>query len=89
VKCFCVAAANVEQYMTKFIQDETGGKADLRDWEHYEMNNPPKQSNGSDCGLFVIRTAEMIARGATPSLPSEQTVLLRRRVMAQIVNCKL
>jgi len=77
------------KYMANFIQDETGGKADLRDWQNYQMDKSPRQANGSDCGLFVIKTAEMIVRGVTPSLPPEKTALLRRRVLAQIVIGKL
>jgi hypothetical protein len=82
-----VAAANFEQHMKSFVQHETVGRADLNDWQDYQMEDPPKlEMADNGCGVWILRMAEMIVRGATPFLPEDRIMLLRGRIMAQIIN---
>jgi Ulp1 family protease len=75
--------------MRNYLRDETGGLASIRDWRYYQMDNPLKHSMPEDCGVFVLRTAEMVVRGEIPFLPIDKMRVLRSRIMVEIINQKI
>jgi hypothetical protein len=75
--------------MKSFVRDETDGQADLSDWYEYEMERPLVAQYKEDIDVFVLKTAEMIVREATPHIDDASMVALRQRMIVQIFNQKL
>lgn len=45
------------------------------------------QDNGSDCGVFLLTNAKAIALGIEPTaFGAQDTILLRRKIVAEIMN---
>ena len=80
-----------EQNFRRYVMGETDGKAELDGWENYWQRNAPKQQNGRDCGVFVIKTAEVVSRGAKPSWNGAESEIrnLRKRMLLEIIHGKL
>ena len=49
----------------------------------------PQQRNGSDCGVFMTRTADYIARDGVLDFTQEDMPYFRRRMVLEILRCQL
>ena len=76
-----------------WIKMELGEAWDEHEWEVVEdpalagRGKGPRQSNGSDCGVFTITTAKMISLGVDPmAITASDMPLQRKRVVVELVN---
>ena len=76
-----------------WIKMELGDAWDDHEWEVVEdpalrgRGKGPRQSNGSDCGVFTITTAKMISLGVDPmAITAGDMPLQRKRVVVELVN---
>lgn len=72
-----------EEYMTK-----TNKKLNLDKWVVINKSGP-LQSNQHDCGVFVCINAEMFSRSKLPHFTQSDTLLLRQRILYEILSEKL
>ena len=49
----------------------------------------PQQRNGSDCGVFMTRTADFLARDAVLDFTQEDMPYMRRRMVLEILRTHL
>ena len=76
-----------------WIKMELGDAWNEHEWEVVEdpglrgRGKGPRQSNGSDCGVFTITTAKMISLGVDPmAITAGDMPLQRKRVVVELVN---
>ena len=76
-----------------WIRMELGDAWNEHEWEVVEdpalrgRGKGPRQSNGSDCGVFTITTAKMISLGVDPmAITAGDMPLQRKRVVVELVN---
>ena len=76
-----------------WIKMELGEAWDEHEWEVVEdpalagRGKGPRQSNGSDCGVFTITTAKMVSLGVDPmAITASDMPLQRKRVVVELVN---
>ena len=55
----------------------------------WKPGETPQQRNGSDCGVFMTRTAEYLARGAWPDFTQRDMPYFRRRMVLELVRTSL
>ena len=54
-------------------------------WKH----GTPEQHNGYDCGVFMTRTADYIARDGRLDFTQDDMEYFRRRMVFEILHCRL
>ena len=76
-----------------WINMELGGAWKEEEWTVVEdpsfagRGKGPRQTNGSDCGVFTVTSAKMISLGVDPmAITAADMPLQRRRVVAELVN---
>ncbi|KAI9836425.1 MAG: hypothetical protein M1819_001456 [Sarea resinae] len=70
----------------KWIKAELGRDYVDDEWK-FVPNRSPKQSNGSDCGVFTVTTAKLIMMGINPLAYSHEDIpTQRRRIVAELLN---
>ncbi|KAL8796110.1 MAG: hypothetical protein Q9195_001443 [Heterodermia aff. obscurata] len=68
------------------LKQELGGDYKEREWT-VQARGGPRQTNGSDCGVFVSTTAKMISLGVDPMAYSSVDIpMQRRRIVAELMN---
>ncbi|XXG97565.1 hypothetical protein Hte_003870 [Hypoxylon texense] len=69
-----------------WLEQFLGGKYVAGEWSE-EVYNIPRQSNGWDCGMFVITNSICVALGLDPYCYDEDDLpLQRRRIAAMLLN---
>ncbi len=59
----------------------------MEDPAHRGKGKGPTQDNSSDCGVFTVTTAKMVALGVHPmAVSAEDMPLQRRRIVAELMN---
>ena len=56
----------------------------VHEWTLEFAKDRPRQTNGSDCGVFVVKTAEYLARGSKLSFSQEDIPPFRKQMAAEI-----
>ena len=70
----------------KLLENELGGDYRESEWT-VKGRGGPRQTNGSDCGVFVSTTVKMISLGVDPMAYSASDIpLQRRRIVAELMN---
>lgn len=70
----------------EWLRGELGTKYDEDEWTVLKSTSS-MQDNGSDCGVFLLTNAKAIALGIEPTaFGASDTVLLRRKIVAEIMN---
>ena len=70
----------------KLLKNEMGDEFKEREWT-VKGRGGPRQTNGSDCGVFVSTTVKMISLGVEPMAYSATDIpLQRRRIVAELMN---
>ena len=72
-----------EEYMDKF-RKPLPTKFNLT-----HMDNIPKQTNSSDCGVFACKYAECISRGAGMNFTQDDMSSIRKNMVHEILHKKL
>jgi len=70
----------------EWLRGELGTKYDEDEWTVLKSFSS-MQDNGSDCGVFLLTNAKAIALGIEPTaFGAQDTLLLRRKIVAEIMN---
>ena len=75
--------------MREYVRQETGGKFDYTNWVDYAMAGAPQQQNMSDCGVFTLKSAEVITRGGRLDFSARDMPLVRNRMLVEILEGQL
>lgn len=68
-----------------WLRGELGSEYVDEEWS--VLGESPQQTNGSDCGIFLLSTAKAVAAGIDPlSYGAQDIPLLRLKVVAEVVN---
>jgi hypothetical protein len=78
--------ANQVKKAKEWLRGELGTKYDEDEWTVLKSTSS-MQDNGSDCGVFLLSNAKAIALGIEPTaFGAPDTLLLRRKIVAEIIN---
>lgn len=78
--------ANQVRKIKEWLRGELGAKYDEDEWTVLKSVSS-MQDNGSDCGVFLLTNAKAIALGIEPTaFGAQDTILLRRKIVAEIMN---
>lgn len=76
-----------------WLKAELGNAFKADEWKVVEdpttpgMGKGPRQSNGSDCGMFTVTTAKMISLGVEPmAISASDMPVQRRRLVAELIH---
>lgn len=79
--------------LKSYIQSESMDKKktafDFTGWDIYQMEDIPRQQNGSDCGVFSCQFGEWASRRTTPRFTQKNMPYYRKRMVYEIVSQKL
>lgn len=79
----------VRQIMREYMRDETGGKFNDTDWVDYAMPGAPQQRNMNDCGVFALKSAEVLTRSGRLDFTASDIPLVRSRMLVEILEGQL
>lgn len=83
---------NVLNSLARYIVDEArergGQDLDVSKWEHVYVDDIPRQLNGCDCGMFMLKYADFHSRGASLSFTQSSMNYFRRRTAWEILQLK-
>lgn len=84
---FYSPAANIFDNIKIWLRAELKDAFVESEWTFLDGKLGPKQTNGSDCGVFCTTTAKMIVLGVDPMAFSAKDMATQRRVMlAELLN---
>ncbi|XP_050531160.1 uncharacterized protein LOC126899923 [Daktulosphaira vitifoliae] len=75
-------------YLAAEHADKKGTQFDIDDWT-LEMAECPAQTNTHDCGVFACVNAERLARDAPLNYSQKDAIVLRHRMVYELLNNKL
>ena len=79
-------ATEVLSNAKKWLKQELGDAFKESEWKSAGKAGP-RQTNGSDCGVFTVTTAKMIMLGVDPMAYSAADIpMQRRRMVAELLN---
>ncbi|KAG0606046.1 hypothetical protein M758_9G109100 [Ceratodon purpureus] len=84
--------SNVLKCLARYIVDEarerTGQNLDVSNWEHVFVDNIPRQLNGCDCGMFMLKYADFHSRGGSLNFKQADMDYFRRRTAWEILQLR-
>ncbi|KAK6345957.1 Smt3-specific protease [Orbilia blumenaviensis] len=70
-----------------WMRDEVGKKYKDEEWEDlYLGSQTPQQGNGFDCGVFLCKTAEVIARGGVMNFSQKDIPKIRKMMQVELLR---
>jgi len=82
-------------HLRRWLEDEHQAKKeapyDTSQWSDvvWKKGETPQQQNGSDCGVFMTRTADYLARDAVLDFSQQDMPYLRRRMVLEVLRTSL
>ncbi|WP_342265071.1 Ulp1 family isopeptidase [Cardinium endosymbiont of Philonthus spinipes] len=76
-------------YLSQEITDKQQGKLNQDEWRLKCLKDLPQQKNHSDCGVFVCKFADYVARDAPINFTQHDMPYFRKRIAIEILNGKL
>ena len=74
------------EHLKRWVRDEYQNKREVAvetsGWTAETPKNIPKQMNGCDCGVFMLKYADYVAVGAPFAFSQEHMGYFRRRIIA-------
>ena len=85
------------RHLRRWLEEESADKKkvplDTSEWTdvvfQQEWNVTPVQRNGSDCGVFMTRTADYLARDGRLDFTEDDMEYFRRRMVLEILTLRL
>ena len=82
------------EHLRRWLEDESRDKRliplDTSSWPDVVWDKgTPRQRNGSDCGVFMSRTADFLASDAVLSFQQADMPYLRQRMVLEILHTTL
>jgi sentrin-specific protease 1 len=79
-----------QRNLARYVCDEAKQKKqetwDPSEWTLSAPRDIPAQHNGCDCGVFMLKYADWLARGAELSFTQEHMPYFRRRIVAELLK---
>ncbi|PWW77769.1 cysteine proteinase [Tuber magnatum] len=75
--------------MREYMREETGGRFNDTDWVDYAMPGAPQQRNMNDCGVFALKSAEVLTRSGRLDFTASDIPLVRSRMLVEILEGQL
>ncbi|EFO98019.1 CRE-ULP-1 protein [Caenorhabditis remanei] len=79
----------LKNYVASESMDKKKVPFDFAGWTIEQMEDIPRQQNGSDCGVFTCQFAEWASRRTTPRFTQKNMPYYRKRMVYEIVSSKL
>ncbi|CAL2048386.1 unnamed protein product [Caenorhabditis brenneri] len=79
----------LKKYIAEESLDKKKVQFDFTGWKMYQMEEIPRQQNGSDCGVFSCQFGEWASRRQAPSFTQKNMPYYRERMTYEIVEQKL
>ncbi|GER33342.1 sentrin-specific protease [Striga asiatica] len=76
------------RYFVDEVQDKCGKDINVSSWEKEFVTDLPKQENGFDCGVFMIKYADFYSRDIGLCFSQEHMPYFRRRTAFEILKLK-
>nr|DAD38070.1 TPA_asm: hypothetical protein HUJ06_008711 [Nelumbo nucifera] len=76
------------RYYVDEVNDKSGEGIDVSSWKHEYVDDLPKQENGWDCGVFMIKYADFYSRDLGLCFKQEHMAYFRRRTAKEILWLK-
>lgn len=80
---------SLEQYLKDESLDKKKVVFDMSDWTKESVQDCPRQSNGSDCGVFSCMFAEFVSRDSRISFSQEKMQYFRKKMIYEIATGRL
>ncbi|KAK6506413.1 Smt3-specific protease [Arthrobotrys conoides] len=73
--------------LRSWMKQEVGAKYVDSEWEDfYPGSQTPQQGNGYDCGVFLCKTAEVIARGGALNFSQKDIPVIRKMMQVELLK---
>ncbi|RVD84953.1 uncharacterized protein DFL_003289 [Arthrobotrys flagrans] len=73
--------------LRNWMTNEVGAKYKDSEWEDfYPGDQTPQQGNGYDCGVFLCKTAEVIARGGAMNFSQKDIPEIRKMMQVELLK---
>ncbi|CAM8988305.1 unnamed protein product [Rhodiola kirilowii] len=82
-----VALKRLAQYYVDEVKDKSGKDIDMSKWK-LEVVAAPRQQNGFDCGVFMIKYADFLSRGLELLFSQEHMHYFRERTIKEILRLR-
>ncbi|CAL2047953.1 unnamed protein product [Caenorhabditis brenneri] len=79
----------LKKYIAEESLDKKKVEFDFSGWKIYQMEDIPRQQNGSDCGVFSCQFGECASRRQAPCFTQTNMPYFRKRMAYEIVEQKL
>ncbi|KAG2272685.1 hypothetical protein Bca4012_085749 [Brassica carinata] len=76
------------RYFADEVRDKSGVEVDVSQWRQEFVQDLPEQSNGFDCGMFMIKYIDFYSRGLDLCFTQEQMSYFRVRTAKEILQLK-
>ncbi|KAI3728164.1 hypothetical protein L6452_16795 [Arctium lappa] len=76
------------KYIVDEVKDKNGKDIDVTSWKQEYVKDLPKQENGNDCGVFMIKYADFYSRDIGLCFKQEHMPYFRRRIAKEILRLK-
>ncbi|XP_072985263.1 uncharacterized protein [Typha latifolia] len=83
---------NVLSVLAEYLEDEVKDKSDkeinTRSWKQESVDGLPLQTNGSDCGMFMLKYIDFYSRGLQLSFSQDHMNYFRMRTAKEILRLR-
>ena len=76
-------------YLKSVHYDRKNKEYDFKDYKVENVTNIPKQTNRFDCGMYVLKYADFLSRGAPFEITQEKMQYYRKCTKVEIFNKQL
>ena len=81
---------NLRRWLEDEHQEKKKAPFDTAGWPDIAWKrDTPEQHNGSDCGVFMTRTADYLSRDGVLDFTQDHMRYFRRRMVYEILTCSL
>ncbi|MQM12825.1 hypothetical protein Taro_045744 [Colocasia esculenta] len=75
-------------YYVDEVKDKYNKTIGITSWKYEAVDNLPRQKNGWDCGMFMLKYADFISRGLSLCFQQENMVYFRKRTVKEILRLR-
>ena len=79
----------IHDYLLEEHQDKKGTPIDYTNFTFSVDRSAPRQSNGFDCGVFLLKYADCITRGMPLTFDKQDVTKFRKKIMFEILKGEL
>ncbi|WOL03303.1 hypothetical protein Cni_G12023 [Canna indica] len=76
------------KYLMDEVKDKCGNQIDTSSWKLEIVDDLPKQKNGWDCGMFMLKYTDFYSRGLSLCFSQENMQYFRKRTAKEILRLR-